>query len=410
MAKMPPPLRRVVRTTQQAGYRRSIILRFFLLALFTIALAAQLIDNDAPSSGSQEVVTLLLCAEKEGCCQQRDDASITSNKEERNNNDCQVIPFLPALQEDHWKSSLVDRRKLIPYATLLVSHRQVDHSLEDADHQRSPSTGRGSMIEAEIRKKQQDESSIALSQERAEPWWTFDGPEQEDQEREVPPFRVTLSSSLSKSGGMHRQLSISIDVEHNQVASSAEEMESKSEVANMTMFVLLVVSESWFVDVEDPFASTVACHNGLEHCNVEWIYPSIIDIEDPAIDAIPHFVPIKISFRGHPSAKHQKLDFAVNVHSRYPLLSDDTTRTQTLYLIEPLILGGFYETLSGGEENIQNYYHKMPEGSAALRVHTTTVGAGAARDYDLVLAVTMVASLIGFLINVRDLSRISRWD
>ena len=326
-----------------------------------------------------------------------------------------MIPFLPALQEDHWKSSLVDRRKLIPYATLLVSRRQIKHSLdssssEDAHPQTSPANRKGSIFEAEIRKKQRDESDHALSHERAEPWWTYDGPEQEDQEREMPPFRVTLSSSLSESGGMHRQLSISIDVEHNQVASSAEEMESKSEVANMTMFVLLVVSESWFVDVEDPFASTVACHNGLEHCNVEWIYPSIIDIEDPAIDAIPHFVPIKISFRGHPSAKHQKLDVAVNVHSRYPLLSDDTTRTQTLYLIEPLILGGFYETLSGGENNIQNYYHKIPEGSAALRAHTTTVGAGAARDYDLVLAVTMLASLIGFLINLRDVSRISRWD
>jgi hypothetical protein len=239
------------------------------------------------------------------------------------------------------------------------------------------------------------------------PWWK--NAVAEAQDVASPPITASLTSSLSKAGGMHRELSVSLTVSSSNTAQDTKPWEA-------TFFVLLVVSESWFIDVDDPFVGD--CSAGKEEsssssCHVDWIYPSIIDIEAPATNAIPHFVPLKVSVRSHVSSTD--IQFGINIHTRYPYLSE--TGQQTLTLLEPLLLGGYYRVgrvgVGGGddreeEQELENYYPSWP--SDTIRAHTTTIGAGRPQDYEFVMVVTVLASFIGLIIGLRDIASISRWD
>lgn len=206
---------------------------------------------------------------------------------------------------------------------------------------------------------------------------------------EEPTFSASIHSRLSADGGMHRLL------HHNITVQCPKEVKQGSPYrASITMLVF--VTQHFFVDVDDAFAFS------SPHENVE---PSLlssrerIDIEQPSFVSPQHVMVIKVVVNGTCGDTHS---FATKLHVRYPQL----TQSGHLQVIfpAPLLYSGMLVT-SQQEYSLNASNDFVWQPPIAHEVATGFEG-----DYILVGLVTLLSSIIGSLVLLQSMSKVSKWN
>jgi hypothetical protein len=189
----------------------------------------------------------------------------------------------------------------------------------------------------------------------------------------ILPYRVKAHFDLSKSGGMHRALSINLN------------LVQVSGVGSISM--LLVLTEDFFVDIEHLIETP--CKGDFQSCHVTIHSTEIIDMEEPAFVSPQHAVRLEVLWHT-PLSMEPSLSFALSIHARYP--KPIRGGYVVAKLPAPILLG-----VEGN--NIQ----PLPP----LLAH---IPAGLADDGTFVTLATAVCSVVGSVLLLRDLSRVSRWN
>lgn len=199
----------------------------------------------------------------------------------------------------------------------------------------------------------------------------------------VPLFSASLKSSLSETGGMHRLLHHSITVTCPPTTDTYK--------ASLTM--LLFVSEHVFIDVDDPFDSGN---------DVSFISKNQIDIEQPAFASPQHVVAVQIHVDEREcDYSPAPIEFATKLHVRYPPL------TSRGFLDIALPAPFLYQAWLMDSFNNKNYTLRQSSWQPPIE---TRVATGYDGDYTWVVTITILWSLVGSLMLLRSLSKVSKWN
>ena len=200
----------------------------------------------------------------------------------------------------------------------------------------------------------------------------------------ILPYKVMAHFDLSTSGGMHRVLSINLNL--IQVTG----------IGSISM--LLVLTEDFFVDIEHLIHTP--CHGDFQSCHVTIHSSEIINTEEPAFVSPQHAIRLDILWNtpllSMSMEESSSLSFALSIHARYP---KPISRGRGGYYVvaklpAPILLG----------VNGSNLPQPLPP---PLVAH---IPAGHADDGTFVTLATALCSIVGSLLLLRDLSRVSRWN
>jgi len=245
---------------------------------------------------------------------------------------------------------------------------------------------------------------------------------------------VKIMSTVSDAGGMHR-------THHHRIVLSLTGISESVVKGNVT--VLLPLSEGLFIDIDDALHNDGECtvasavqdlsvhvlSEGSE-CNAELAALSrgtVVDIEQPSFASQQHVLAIEVSFELlfsllTPSGKdidqkvsNVELGFASNLHLRYPpptsCAKDDSpgrSRMSLVYVPSTFIGGGHLVVVDNASNDDEILSVQWDTGSVQ-DVSVLETAAGHDGDYIFVVLATLVASLIGSLIMIKDISRVSSW-
>ena len=306
------------------------------------------------------------------------------------------------------------------------------------------------------------------------PWWRWSTPittndpngksECDINDDECNGTKRTLTahvhSELSEEGGMHRQLHHVVMVESpTPVVSSSSS--STVLTSSASLYLFLVLPEDFFMDMDDPIEGgktqqECAVYNDATiPCSIEYhlVDGEVVDIEQPAFDSPQHVVGIELSFNAtllgvqdNPPASMSvsspswlTLRFTTKVHTRYPTPVNTfenknppwstTTRQKSIGLPNPRVVGGHWKWKDKvatdntvfffqEDENAKRRFEGEDPGDSSSagidwNIPTwlpTTVAAGSQDDYPWVVLGTLLCSLVGAAITLRDLSLVSHWD
>ena len=189
--------------------------------------------------------------------------------------------------------------------------------------------------------------------------------------------QVYLNSNLSISGGIHRTLSVSLSMANVQ--------------GQGTYSLLLFLTEDFFVDIERLIEEQ--CVGEFAYCSVSIHsdHDEIIDTEAPSNISPQHVVRLEVSWQT-PMVSEPSLFFALAVHSRYPVPKGGYLLAK---LPSPVILG---IPLARNEK----MHQEMP-----LMVF---IPAGHSDDYVFIVIATGLCSVIGSILILRELSKVSKWN
>jgi PIG-X / PBN1 len=262
---------------------------------------------------------------------------------------------------------------------------------------------------------------------------------QEDHDKSINLLTANVSSRLSTDGGMHRELHHVVTVEYPPVSADENESDEPQTVATGTLYLLLVLPEDFFMDMDDPVVGGAVqdCGNsvlGLGGCTIHYflVEHDLVDIEQPAFDSPQHVVGIKLSFQ-HPlllqddakdsSSSFLSLQFTTKIHTRYPVpvgggfhqeSTSSLARRKRIGLPAPGIIGGNWQVRKKDLDPIVVWFLQEAEvvadSAANQQWLSTTVAAGSDGDYPWVILGTLMCCLIGAALTMRDLALVSIWD
>ena len=197
---------------------------------------------------------------------------------------------------------------------------------------------------------------------------------------DIPLFSASLKSSLSETGGMHR-------LWHHFITITCPHM---TDTYQASLIMLLFVSEHVFIDVDDPFDHGSA---------VSLLSKNQIDIEQPAFASPQHVAAVQIHVNQR-ECDSPPIEFATKLHVRYPPL------TARGFLDIALPAPFLYQAWLMDSFN-QNYTLKQSSWQPPI---TTRVATGYDGDYIWVVTITIVWSLMGSFMLLRNLSKVSKWN
>ena len=188
--------------------------------------------------------------------------------------------------------------------------------------------------------------------------------------------RTRIHSELSHSGGMHRTLSVNIFFD-------------PLEIQQGSVSMLLVLTEDFFVDIEQFIKEP--CVGEFESCNliIHSESDEIINTEEPTFVSPQHTLRIEVLWTT-PFTPEPYLSFALSIHSRYATPNGE-------YVIAKLPAPTLLDTEINDRVPMQQ----------PLSVH---IPAGYSNDYSCVTFATATSSLLGSILLLRELSRVSHWN
>ena len=184
-----------------------------------------------------------------------------------------------------------------------------------------------------------------------------------EEEEEISSSTLSLHSTLSQSGGMHRDWTQRI------VSSDGD---------SSYYYVLLYLPADVFINPED------------EIPNIEFIDPPLIDQEEPAFASSSHAVLVKVSCSN-------TCEFTIPLHIRYPKPSSNDKRYRTLHIPSPRLFAatdGSVVVVRGSSSSSLSFQVATPPAS----------------DCNGVVIISVLAYLVGAIIMLRDMSKIAMWD
>lgn len=238
-----------------------------------------------------------------------------------------------------------------------------------------------------------------------------------------------IMSAVPDAGGMHR-------AHHHRIVLSLAGISESVVKGNVT--VLLPLSEGLFVDIDDALHNDGECtvasavqdssvhvlSEGTE-CNAELAALSrgtVVDIEQPSFASKQHVLAIEVSFEllfslltsSDQKASNVELGFASNLHLRYPPPTSCTkdlpgrSRMSPVYVPSTFIGGGHLVVVDNASNDEKIHSVQWDTGSLQDTIVLETA-AGHDGDYIFVVLATLVASLVGSLVMIKDISRVSSW-
>jgi hypothetical protein len=215
------------------------------------------------------------------------------------------------------------------------------------------------------------------------------------------------SSTLDPNGGMHRLLHHSIQLQ--------------SDVASTYVFVL-VVPQGMFIDLDDPMETGKGLiaiprqsspEKTMTKCSFNLqsdiasptvslhLYATDVccDIEQPAFVSGQHVLAWEFDLEAF-KGESLLLEFATKLHMRYSQPSPNLH--QWVHLPSPLLLGVVGKDVDTTVISVETQYMEVLE-----RIQ---VAAGNDDDHDFVMWITMASCLLGVLLMLQDISKMSLWD
>ena len=243
-----------------------------------------------------------------------------------------------------------------------------------------------------------------------------------------------ISSALENKGGMHRLYHQKVHVVSPSFHSAPKNKKRESYVFHSfgTIILFLPISDGIFIDVDDPLLlqpSSCNLHPILEQNDASMKYDSTsfcevsldkddattIDIEQPTFASPQHVLVFHLKFEVfgtiHTSKKGQQrnkimfdMDFSPSLHLRYPI-PNQSTNYQTVYLAKPFINSGIYNSHLG----LHTHSYPIIPNHDHTRGITVQVPTGLYSHFFIVSATTTSISILGTLVSLRYLSKVSVW-
>ena len=377
--------------------------------------------------------------------QQRDDGKEQDLQKMQENGCCREIvnQFLFEVDDDKWREKLhvycLKHIAEIPseLSSAIKSASQVDAFTSQPQQSLADYSLVIDVSQHMLKPPTNEESMTTYS-----PWWLLSHQlddsldlenETSSNEGDGRHILASIQSSLSEDGGMHRTLSHIVSVQTPSISSATTT--SAPCTWNTTIWIMLVVPEDFFMDMDDPLES-ITCPPDTSDCHVEYLLDAnqVIDIEQPTFTSPQHVVGITLEFVFHQRHQQQEdensslmIQFLTKIHTRYPMplkLANIPSTRVSVGLPAPHIIGGTWMTQShmyetrDAETPAEVWYIKeetkrhsisneLEEFSAWL---STTVPAGCQEDYPWVAMITMICAVVGAGMTLRDLSLVSKWD
>ena len=277
----------------------------------------------------------------------------------------------------------------------------------------------------------------------------------------------TVEGLLSSDGGMHRnfhqKLILSLDNTSSSTcgsdassdeAASCQNSSNSYQQININATVLLPIMESVFIDADDPLLveygndspPEIACKvslldeeqktkevssSSLSKCEIQFIHPEVIDIEQPSFASRQYVVAYQISasldFTPPSEGDELKIaiDYGTTLHIRYPspIVSNDEESENGLVLpvvIQQPVLYSAFAIIHGNDKTEEQIYRLQADVTSPSFDETKSsippnpivihVAAGLYDDYWWITLVTMSSALIGGLVLMKSLDSVSIWN
>jgi len=270
---------------------------------------------------------------------------------------------------------------------------------------------------------------------------------------------------LSSDGGMHRnfhqKLILSLvnisshtcgsDAPSEEVG-SCENIRSSHQQININATVLLPIMESIFIDADDPLLveygndsppEGIACKVSLldeqktkevssssSKCDIQFIHPEVIDIEQPSFVSGQHVIAYQISASLDFTPPNQgdelkiAIEYGTTLHIRYPspIVSNDEIGDNGYVpvVIQQPILYSASATIHSDESTEEQRYRlqtdvtspsfEKAKSSIPPNPIVIHVAAGLDDDYWWITILTMSSALIGGLVLMKSLDSVSIWN
>jgi hypothetical protein len=207
-------------------------------------------------------------------------------------------------------------------------------------------------------------------------------------------FTGKISSELRQAGGMHRTLSLHLDLSELPPTSAW----------NGFVDVLVFLTENWFVD-EEQFLETCRLSSGEdEHdCSDSVILHTSqsINMEEPAFVSPQHVLKIRVSIEGKwVNDTFLDIDLALALHCRYPNPSDNSARYVVASLPVPILLQGQLDLRAGDADLKHSHLKPVVIVDQPMVAHVPT---GQIGDLGWVSIVTALCSLAGSIVMLKAL-------
>ena len=245
----------------------------------------------------------------------------------------------------------------------------------------------------------------------------------------------SFSSILFADGGMHRryQHTLMLSIPSVHVSTSSHTMTRLSGTA----FIFLPLSEGVYIDADEPFQDSEGRCKVMElmggkdgSCDVAFVQVArtAIDIEQPSFASPQYVVAFSISFstEANGELRHAVLgaegklgihvEFSNSLHVRYQLPISEETTVKDVFIpvyVPNLILDSAEIRLEAPDQMANKVYlfhgeSEIPEEEIS-NDSTLQSAAGFNADYWPVALITMLSSILGAYVMIRDLSQISIW-
>jgi hypothetical protein len=211
-----------------------------------------------------------------------------------------------------------------------------------------------------------------------------------------------LDSTLSRDGGMHRQL-------HHIIRLKPDEAIRNHHKLSGSLTILIFLTQDVFIDIDDPFGGSctssptnaddaVQCQASLLHQHGR------IDIEQPAFASPQHVVAVEIKWNTTTTLKEMELHMTMQLHLRYakPIRNG---RYHAFLLPTPILQRGKCESVNSTNKCTVNLTSK----NAAIQ-QVVHVAAGLESDNIWVTVMTLLCSLIGAAVLLREIVTVSQWE
>jgi len=277
---------------------------------------------------------------------------------------------------------------------------------------------------------------------------------------------------LSSEGGMHRnfhqKLILSVDNTSSNICGSGDEPSEEAascensgsnhdQQININATVLLPIMESVFIDADDPLLveygndsppEGIACKvlllgedqndkeissSSSSKCEIQFIHPEVIDIEQPSFASRQYVVAYQISASldfASPKEEGDELNIAIDygttLHIRYPSpigLNDGNGNDGLVPVViqQPTLYSASATKIHGDDTSNEEQRYRLQtdvtspsfdEAKSSIPSNPIVihVAAGIDDDYWWITLVTMSSALIGGLVLMKSLDSVSIWN
>jgi hypothetical protein len=262
----------------------------------------------------------------------------------------------------------------------------------------------------------------------------------------IYPLWGYVEGSVSNEGGMHRSyhqsVHLNLDLPRSNDDAPLGRHDSKMNI-NATVF--LPISESVFIDADDPLhvayeddtPDGVLCRISIgksmvittSRCSIQFVSPETIDIEQPAFASRQYIVAYEFSAELDLLVPNEILEneleiiieYGTTLHTRYPpLISSDVDQAGrhgvVPIVIQKPVLYSAYMRLNDYDKGTNQHYLLQTDPSAFNEAASLSrdviiihVAAGLDDDHAWVTIVTLSLALLGGFVLMRSLDSISIW-